>query len=206
MRFFTLALSVLSASFVLPYALGVAAPKSSLPDIKERNSKTANLVRVSEKFPELFKRQPAPSGVVCKRSAYHPEHVDALLSPRDMAKFLIGRGSFTHDNGTTYADKLFQRDIEVANRAHERRGWVHNVVRDKVTSGLAQLSVHHYKRFRDDIKEDENILAVTRSTGILTRDLRALERALLEHPEFEDVQYQGWVLGKRFFQAVSELE
>ncbi|KAG8868971.1 hypothetical protein FRB97_001770 [Tulasnella sp. 331] len=139
-----------------------------------------------------------------KRSMF--DHPDEVLDASEVAAFLIGGGRFTYKNGTQYHDFEFSDDQAGHKRKVNKRSKVHNIVRRKLASYLEPLTLPHYRRWRDGAAiHSDAIMSLTPYTGFRVRDIHAIERSLLADPHFEAVQFHGFVITRRFLEAVDDL-
>ncbi|KAF8900447.1 hypothetical protein CPB84DRAFT_1778940 [Gymnopilus junonius] len=120
-----------------------------------------------------------------------------------MASFLMGRGSFTSANGTIYVDEDYARTLEKSANAHG--GWYHrvyNAVKDSLGNKLFEISIPHYKKWKNTLMHGELVLFCHR-TAIRAQDIDELERILVDDPEFIDIQVHGFRISRRFFQVAT---
>ncbi|GFZ50802.1 hypothetical protein JCM24511_08560 [Saitozyma sp. JCM 24511] len=134
--------------------------------------------------------------------ANHPDLFEKrnILTAEETAAFMLGRGSFTWDNGTTYSDPEFQNALATAD---VNEGWyhrVHKVVRDTVGNAFLQVSIPYYKKWKAGLKEGD-LVRLSSTTAIRALDIHDIERILLEREDFEDIQWRGFKADRRFFEV-----
>ncbi|KAG8866167.1 hypothetical protein FRB97_001769 [Tulasnella sp. 331] len=200
--------ATLLSSFVLLLSISSVLANPAKPITLHQVERKELAIRA--KYPEFYshaKRQASGGGGGCrkvKRSLF--DHPDEVLGATDVAAFLLGNGRFTSANGTHYYDYEFADDqLEHKKRASERSN-LSNAVRRTLVSYLEPLGIHHYRRWRDDsAAASDAVVSFTPYTGFRVRDIHAIERALLADPEFEEVQFQHYVITRRFLEAVNEI-
>ncbi|KAF8887288.1 hypothetical protein BD779DRAFT_512433 [Infundibulicybe gibba] len=127
---------------------------------------------------------------------------EQLLDAREMAAFLLGRGSFTASNGTTYEDHDYalalKRETSESHVRLYRRAY--NVVRDTLGNKLLEISVPHYRRWKSSLDPAE-IVYLSPKTTIRARDIDQLEHILISNPDFVDIQVRGFRISKTFIEV-----
>ncbi|KAG8987375.1 hypothetical protein FRB95_002506 [Tulasnella sp. JGI-2019a] len=200
--------TLLSTVVVALSALSALASPAPAPPVTLHQVQRKELA-IRAKYPELYlqKRQASGGGSGCKkikRSLF--DHPDQVLEASEVAAFLLGNGKFTSANGTAYTDYDFADDqAEYVKRA-SKRSRLSNTVRRKLVEYLQPLTIHHYRRWRDDsAATSDAVVSFTPSTGFRVRDIHNIERALLADPDFEEVQFQHYVITRRFLEAINEM-
>ncbi|PPQ84436.1 hypothetical protein CVT26_007914 [Gymnopilus dilepis] len=164
------------------------------------------------KHPDLFKKRddgdssPSDTPVIpCRYPLKRRDFsvVEQVLTPREMASFLLGRGSFTSENGTTYVDEQYAKLLE--DSVDPNAGWyrrIYNEVKDSVGKKLLEVSIPRYKKWKSRLMHGDLIYLST-MTAIRSEDLDELERTLLDNPDFTDIQVHGFRLTRRFFEVAN---
>ncbi|KAG8857214.1 hypothetical protein FRB96_005889 [Tulasnella sp. 330] len=211
MRYFATVLSSLVLALSISSSLSSVFAKPAKPVTLRQVERKELTVRA--KYPELYQhsRRTDPSDdpyyPYCrkvKRSLF--DHPDEILEASDVAAFLLGGGRFTHKNGTHYYDYEFADDQLEHKKRAAKRSKLSSVVRRTLASYLEPLTIHHYRRWRDDsAAASDAVVSLTPYTGFRVRDIHPIERALLADPEFEEIQFQGYVITRRFLEAVNEI-
>ncbi|KAG8990188.1 hypothetical protein FRB94_013659 [Tulasnella sp. JGI-2019a] len=203
MRSFTVLFSIVVIALSTLSALAVPAPPVTLHQVQRKE------LVIRAKYPELYhqKRGGAPSGggsgcKKIKRSLF--DHPDQILEASQVAAFLLGNGKFTSENGTAYTDYDFTNDQAEYKKMANKRSKVSKIVRRKLIEYMEPLTLHHYRRWRDDSASNSNAV-VSFTPFFRVRDIHNIERALLADPEFEEVQFQSYVITRRFLEAVNEI-
>jgi len=179
-------------------------PGGSVAQLQHRHSFMA-------KYPEFFERhkRQEPSMIFppyCKRGLQE-RSFHKMLDPVDVAAMLVGRGTYTHSNGTRAVDSHYIDVMEAGLRAAEKRGFFSKIVRDKLGNALLEFTLPYYKTWRDQFATKPDFeIALSNLSGFRARDLAAVERALLAHPDFDEIQVGGYRVTRRFIEAAVDLE
>jgi len=131
------------------------------------------------------------------------EVVEQVLTAREMAAFLMGRGTFTSSNGTAYTDEIYAaklREATISKPGYYHR--VYNVVKDTLGNKLLEVSIPHYKKWKSTLMHGD-LVYLSPSTGIRAQDIDELERLLVADDNFKDIQVHGFRISRKFFEVAT---
>ncbi|KAF8159503.1 hypothetical protein B0H34DRAFT_406659 [Crassisporium funariophilum] len=188
-----------------------AMPRSAHSSHNAFHQVTRQELVAREKHPDLFRKRdqgvqspdPGPGPGGCGDFLSRRRAVEQVLTAREMAAFLRGRGSFTSANGTTYVDEEYAETLRKS--ANAQPGYYHriyNVVKDSVGNKLLEISIPHYKKWKSTLSHGE-LIYLSPLTTIRTQDVDELEILLLEDPDFVDIQVHGFRINRRFFEVAT---
>ncbi|KAG8901385.1 hypothetical protein FRB99_005338 [Tulasnella sp. 403] len=207
MRFFAL---LLPSVIAIPnIAVAAAHPAAGQAARSLSHQVTRKTLEIRAKYPEVFRKlspwTSSGSGSCdwwsWKRSS-EVSDPSCILSPEDVAAFLLGGGTYMHSNGTQVTDFQWAKLLDDEERKVAGRSSLNNYVRDTLTSSLVDFSLPHYKRWRDKFNSDSKaVVHLSPNTAFLAGDIPEIERALLRHPEFDEVQVGKYRITRRFIEA-----
>jgi len=206
MRFFSLVAPLFALSVGLVDA--TAQPRSA----HGLSQMTRRELELRANHPDLFNKrdkgdaQPSSGSAPPECDFFPPprkREVEQVLNAREMASFLVGRGTFTSPNGTAYEDHDYVAKQRRALAIQKRRSYHHiyDIVVDSLGNKLLQVSIPHYKKWKSTVSEEE-LIYLSPMTAIRGGEIDELEKALLDDPNFEDIQVHGFRITRTFFEVV----
>ncbi|KAG8926858.1 hypothetical protein FRC00_002493 [Tulasnella sp. 408] len=177
-----------------------AQPRAPVKHLKQAKKKE---VELQSKYPELFsKRDSLPSGVMCgtRKRDLAPDF--QILAPKEMAEFLVNRGIYHHANGTRLVDRHWiDEQDEAEKKAEERSRWS-RALHSKLEGLMVNVGFHFYRRWKEHAANGPSgLYHVSNNVAFDVRDIPAIERALLDDPNFEEIKAWNYRLTRRLIEA-----
>jgi len=127
-----------------------------------------------------------------------------VLSPRQIAEFLINRGAYTHTNGTTLVDRDFIEDLEQSEHRNAKRSKVSRAVYDYFSDSLVNLGMPMYRHWKHrSLSGMDSTFHLSKNIAFQVRDIPHIERALLDDPNFTETHVVGYRVTRRLIEAAN---
>ncbi|KAG8917883.1 hypothetical protein FRC00_013103 [Tulasnella sp. 408] len=129
-------------------------------------------------------------------------------SPQDKLRNWSSRGERipSDTNGTRLVDRDYIDIIEMAERDNEKRSKWARAALDYFGEGLVNLSMPIYRRWKEHhIKNADSTFPLSKNVVFRVRDIPAIERALLDDPDFNEASIGGYRITRRFIEAANAL-
>ncbi|KAJ3980814.1 hypothetical protein F5890DRAFT_1568483 [Lentinula detonsa] len=128
---------------------------------------------------------------------------DQLLSVDEIVDFLLGGGEFTSVNGTSYYDPEFIQEHQRASKAYGPRSTLRSWATSAFGERIMYLTLPAYQAWKSNV-DPESAVYLTSRTCFRAKDLPKIERALLDHPEFRDLDVSGARITRRWLEAATK--
>ncbi|KAJ3972519.1 hypothetical protein EV361DRAFT_135994 [Lentinula raphanica] len=128
---------------------------------------------------------------------------DQLLSVDEIVEFLIGGGGFTSANGTSYYDPEFVQENARASKAYGPGSTLRRWATSAFGERIMYLTLPAYQTWKNNV-DPESAVYLTSRTCFRAKDLPQIERALLYHPEFRDLDVSGARITRRWLEAATK--
>ncbi|KIY70365.1 hypothetical protein CYLTODRAFT_419837 [Cylindrobasidium torrendii FP15055 ss-10] len=178
----------------------------------EKRHQQIREMKVRAEYPDLFprsvdKRSSDPSPCRRRRRRGDEDIIEQVLTPHEMALFLIGEGSFTTDNGTVYIDEHWsgqQDDGRSGVGEFLRNSHVFNKIVNSVGDLLVQVTLPRYVQWKNS-QSAEKLFHFTPKTALRFGDIDELVERLLAHPQMEEFQYGSMHFNRRWLEAAKAI-
>ncbi|KIO24952.1 hypothetical protein M407DRAFT_244251 [Tulasnella calospora MUT 4182] len=129
-----------------------------------------------------------------------------ILKAREVADFLVSRGVYTATNGTRLVDRSFLEGLEKGEAMLAKRSRWSRALNNAVSDTLVSIGMPVYRQWKErTLTGLDATFHLSETTAFNVRDIPAIERALLDHPEFKETQILGYRVTRRFIEAASAL-
>ncbi|KAG8916122.1 hypothetical protein FRC01_003363 [Tulasnella sp. 417] len=129
-----------------------------------------------------------------------------ILKPREVADFLVSRGTYTAVNGTRLVDRSFLEGLEKGEAMLAKRSRWSRALTEAVSDTLVSIGMPVYRQWKErTLTGLDATFHLSETTAFNVRDIPHIERALLDHPDFKETQILGYRITRRFIEAANAL-
>ncbi|KAG9039311.1 hypothetical protein FS837_001023 [Tulasnella sp. UAMH 9824] len=129
-----------------------------------------------------------------------------ILKPREVADFLVSRGTYTAVNGTRLVDRSFLEGLEKGEAMLRKRSRWSRALSEAVSDTLVSIGMPVYRQWKErTLTGLDATFHLSETTAFNVRDIPHIERALLDHPDFKETQILGYRITRRFIEAANAL-
>ncbi|KAG9012164.1 hypothetical protein FRB90_006813 [Tulasnella sp. 427] len=220
-------------TYIIPLGLAVALVEANAPaadpqphaPVKALKQVKRKELELHRKYPELFGRghhrrveyadveerdiapRSDPSAFPCKKRKRDVAGDFQILAPKEMADFLVNRGIYTHSNGSQLIDRHWIDEQDESERENQERSRWSRALREKFSDMLVNVGFHFYRHWKETAANGhDKLYHVSNNVGFDVRDIPAIERALLDDPNFKELKVWNYRLTRRLLEAAQAMD